>query len=185
MFLGKLVFKNSDISSSIFMGFVSSMMTLAAVVPLITQFSIFPYAMSLGWTRWDFIKGTIAFNILSLIFMELIINAIFIIGRVTSIIITMPGIGNAYSRILYFGFAVGVSSIFTFIGGVFYRYGFINGISSIFILLSPIMFLRHRIFDYIRWNRWGFEMFSLISIIVGVIFAMLAWLVVRKSEVRV
>lgn len=184
MFFVKFIFNNSDISSSIFMAFVSSMITLAVIIPFVSQYAIFPYCISLGLSRGDFVKGTIAFNILSLIGMELIINIVFMVGRVTSVVLTMPGIGDIYARVFYFGFAVGISCIFTFIAVIFYRFGFINGISSIFLLLSPLMLFRNRIFEYISWEKWGFDISSLVFLLVGVIFAMLSWLVIKKAEVK-
>lgn len=185
MFLVKIIFNNSYVSSSTFMAFISSMITIAAIIPFISQYATFPYSISLGMTRKDFVKGTIAFNIISLIVMELIINIIFITGRITSVIVTMPGIGNAYVRILYFGFAAGISCIFTFLAAIFYRFGFVNGISSILLLLSPLMLFRNRIFEYISWNKWGFEISSFVFLLIGLIFALLSWLVIKKAEVRV
>lgn len=185
MFFVKIVFNNSDVSSSIFMAFISSMMTLSAIIPFVNQYSIFPYSISLGLSRWDYIKGTVAFNMLSIILMNIIINIVFIVGRVTSVILTMPGIGNAYTRVVYLGFALGISCIFTFIAVIFYRFGFIGGISSILIILSPIMLFRNIVFEYISWGKWGFEITSLTFLGAGVIFAMLSLAAIKKAEVRV
>lgn len=185
MFSVKLIFRDSFISSNIFIAFVSSMITLSAIIPIVSQYMVFPYSISLGLSRREFIKGTIAFNMLSLIVMELVINAVFIAGKITTVIVTVPGIGNAYTRIMYFGYAAGISCIFTFIAAVFYRFGLVNGISSILLLLSPLMLFRNKIFEYISWEKWGFEIASLIFLIIGVIFAMLSWAVIKKAEVRV